>query len=65
MQFDWPYYDLINGRLYITQRPRGLPVAAFPHSNPPRFANAAEAEAWLVAQDIRGNVREADRKEKD
>jgi len=53
--FEWPYYSLVNGKLCIETRP-GL-VEAFHKSNPPRFADATEAEAWLVENDLRGNVR--------
>jgi hypothetical protein len=52
--FDWPYYILVNGKLYIRSH-RGL-VEAF-HNNPPLFADAAEAEQWLIDNDIRGNVQ--------
>jgi hypothetical protein len=53
----WPCYDLINGLLCVRRgnRPHGLPVLAF--QNAPRFADAAEAEEWLKANDLRGNVR--------
>ena len=62
--FDWPYYTLTVGRLHRDERvkvPGGyrmLPckTASFPRA--PGFANAAEAEAWLEAQNERGNVRE-------
>jgi hypothetical protein len=55
-ELHWPYY-LINGLLYVRRgnRSYGLPVLAF--QNAPRFADAAAAEAWLKANDLRGNVR--------
>jgi len=57
MHFDWPYYDLINGLLYVRRggRPNGLPILAFKEA--PRFTSAAEAEDWLIVNDIRGSVR--------
>jgi hypothetical protein len=61
---EWPYYTLIAGRLHRDERvkvPGGyrmLPCKTASFSRAPRFANAAEAEAWLEAQDERGNVRE-------
>ena len=50
MTFDWPYYDLINGLLYV----HGLPLLAF--KDAPRFLDTVQAEAWLVEKDIRGSV---------
>lgn len=55
MKFDWPYYDLINGKLYIKTR-QGL-LEAFYVTPVPLFANSAEAEEWLKDNDHRGNVR--------
>lgn len=49
MSFHWPYYTLRNGRLYDE---RGRLVRS------PVFPDAASAEAWLVANDLRGNVRD-------
>jgi len=48
----WPYFTLRNGRLY-DERER------LAYLNAPLFANVAEAEAWLAANDLRGNVRGA------
>ena len=47
MSFEWPYYTLANGKLYIATR-RGM-KEAFPDRHPGKFADAAEAEAWLDA----------------
>jgi len=52
--FDWPYYTLIDGILYA-ESSRGM-LEPFGYAAP-RFADAAEAETWLVANDIRGSVR--------
>jgi hypothetical protein len=54
MHFEWPYYELINGRLCLRTK-RGVAKVAFPSA--PMFADAAQAEAWLEANDLRGNVR--------
>lgn len=54
MSFHWPYYSLVGGKLYIPTR-RGMKLA---FTNAPAFADIATAEAWLVANDFRGNVRE-------
>jgi len=57
MNAHWPYYIILqNGKLYIRTPRQGLQLAFF-HSNPPLFKDAVEAEAWLEAQDIRGNVQ--------
>ena len=64
MNFEWPYYTLRNGILFreeISDNGRGGKVArklyrSFPKA--PQFQSVAEAEAWLEAQDERGNVRE-------
>ena len=57
MSFEWPYYSLIEGKLYIKTR-KGL-VEAFRKSNHPHFATSNEAEAWLLEQGLRGSVRES------
>ena len=58
MRFKWPYYMLRDGKLLeeYVRYGRAYYRCAFPKA--PLFANAAEAEAWLEAQDERGNVRE-------
>ena len=56
MSAHWPYYILQNGKLYIRTPRQGLQLAFF-NSNPPLFEDAAEAEAWLEANDIRGSVQ--------
>ena len=53
MPFEWPYYILIEGKLYIKTRNGNL--QAF--NKVPRFASPNEAEAWLVEHDLRGKVR--------
>ena len=52
--FYWPYYTLRDGRLYDEHGELGFP-------NAPKFGDVAEADAWLEANDERGNVREATR----
>ena len=58
MQFDWPYLTLRPDGVLIYSDTR-VPLAIAKDGSTPYFANAAEAEAWLVAEDIRGTVREA------
>jgi hypothetical protein len=62
MTFDWPYYMLRDGQLYEEIAARNSALQrntqyrrAF--RNAPPFATPAQAEAWLEAQDERGNVR--------
>jgi hypothetical protein len=50
----WPYYDLINGKLYDDE---GYALSSSNGVHAPRFADAAAAEEWLKANDLRGNVR--------
>jgi hypothetical protein len=50
--FDWPYMCLRGGWLVYLDTGKRVP-------NAPRFATVAEAEAWLEANDIRGNVKES------
>lgn len=50
MNMNWPYYTLRAGKLYDETGHWCLRHA-------PKFSNAADAEAWLEAQDERGNVR--------
>jgi hypothetical protein len=56
--FHWPYFTLVEGDLYedVGTRQQTQLVRCFKDSAP-KFANAAEAEAWLVANDHRGSVR--------
>ena len=56
MQFEWPYYTLHNGRLY---NENGRPTNAMSLGTPsiPTFKSSAEAEQWLINNDVRGNVR--------
>ncbi len=49
MAFKWDYFTFRDGYLY-DERNRRL-------RNTPRFESGAAAEAWLVANDIRGTVR--------
>lgn len=58
MSFHWPYYTLLNGKLYLERAGRRGLVEAFHNTEVPHFASAADAEEWLVANDIRGNVRD-------
>lgn len=51
MSFDWPYYDLVNGWIVNERRRRAF------RDQPRQFATTAEAEAWLVEMDYRGNMR--------
>ena len=57
--FDWPYFTLVNGKLYydVGSRNRAELVEAFQGRKIPLFADVAQAEAWLEANDERGNVR--------
>jgi hypothetical protein len=50
--FPWPYYILKDGYLYDETEPT---IPAF--NNQPRFQSVEEAEAWLVANNERGNVK--------
>lgn len=54
MSFLWPYYSLVGSKLYVPTR-RGMKLA---FDNAPAFTDVAAAEAWLEANDFRGNVRE-------
>ena len=59
----WPYYDLIDGKLYddrmVDRRGKRVAVSGTPDGKPvPYFGSVADAEAWLEANDLRGNVRE-------
>jgi hypothetical protein len=53
MQFDWPYLTLRQDGTLVYDT--GHPVP----KQPQPFKDAVEADAWLVAEDIRGTVREA------
>jgi hypothetical protein len=49
--FEWPIFNIrADGTLVYADNNHAYP-------NAPRFASTAEAEAWLVANDIRGDVR--------
>jgi hypothetical protein len=49
MATEWQYYEFRNGKLYDED---GYEVFS-----EQEFATAADAEAWLVENDIRGTVR--------
>jgi hypothetical protein len=49
----WPYFWLANGRLYTEDGQRAWERA-------PAFEHWQDAEAWLIAQDVPGNVRAYD-----
>lgn len=56
--FDWPYFTFVDGNLfYDVGDRRGTKLVRAFTNRAPKFANAAEAEAWLEANDERGNVR--------
>ena len=59
MTFDWPYFVLrADGTLIYSDTK--IPVAdtqTRKDGSTPVFASVADAEAWLVAHDIRGSVR--------
>ena len=57
MQFDWPYLKLRPDGILVYED-NSVPLAIAKDGSTPCFANAVEAEAWLVAEDIRGTVRE-------
>lgn len=57
MYFECPYYDLIDGKLYIDVGNRRQTQLVQSFKNAPSFANSAEAEEWLKDNDHRGNVR--------
>lgn len=62
MNFDWPYFDLVNGKLYdprmVDRKGNHIPLFSNVNGKPaPHFANSAEAEQWLEDNDIRGSVR--------
>ena len=50
MHFEWPYYTLRAGKLYADGEAQPLAPA-------PLFKDSAEAEQWLIDNDIRGSVR--------
>jgi hypothetical protein len=56
MQFDWPYFNLRPDGILVYEDTR-VPIAIAKDGSTPWFANAADAEEFLVAEDIRGNVR--------
>jgi hypothetical protein len=51
-------YVLYDGKLYIKSAANPL-IVAFHYQNPPRFADAVEARAWLEANNKLGNVVES------
>lgn len=50
MTFEWPYFDLREGKLFYDDGARALP-------NAPSFTDRVEAEAWLIDNDERGTIR--------
>jgi len=50
-RFTWPYFTLRADGVLINAA-NGVPLAGAP-----RFTDAGEAEAWLVANDVRGTIR--------
>jgi hypothetical protein len=55
MPFEWPYFELVDGRLHYLNGRGQLRRVVLPES--PVFKDAAEAEEWLKANGLRGNVR--------
>ena len=53
MTFDWPYYSLVNGWL-VDKDDLLCPFQSTPFS---LSTTAADAEVWLVDNDIRGTVQ--------
>ena len=51
MTYEWPYFQLVGGRLYYEN---GLP-AQF-QVRPPIFRTIEEAEDWLEENDLRGTI---------
>lgn len=56
MQFDWPYLSLRPDGVLVYEDTR-VPICIARDGSTPCFDNSDEAEAWLVAEDIRGTVR--------
>lgn len=60
MTHEWRYFTLRPDGVLVDERLIPLADAQTRADGSTRvFADAAEAEAWLIANDIRGNVREA------
>ena len=54
--FDWPYLGLRPDGVLVYED-TGIPLAIAGDGSTPCFADILEAETWLVANDIRGNIR--------
>jgi hypothetical protein len=52
--FEWPTFTLRADGVLVYDNGEPLQVRSI---YAPEFKDAAEAEAWLVANDVRGNVR--------
>lgn len=55
--FDWPYFTLLNGRLYYDVGDRRGTQLTPAFKDAPLFKDSVEAEQWLMDNDHRGNVR--------